>query len=431
MVHKLVQTRYPHVFLRGKTYYFRIVIPPRIRALCPSLPREIKRSLRTDSLSDAIAMVGDKFRLIKLLMNCNTAQQALSICHKLSNFGREVAAWVDSKFASNTSVPTQPLKSRPAKRGGMKLDRAWSDFVAWKRWTDKQAKDYDRMYQNLRLFLGNVSITSITKRSLREALSGISGLPQRNKKDYGKMPLEKLRGLVIPDEDKVSSKYVKEHLKLCQGLFNRYLKQEREVIELSPTEGLKWEYDNNRYGCLSDSEIRGLVGKLTQKPEWFKWFFMMAIYTGARRGEIAGLTKDDFKFCSDTQRFYFVIKEGKTKAARRSVPIHDELIRLGLLKWVDSGSHTLFETANRDPNRVTGLFNSIINTKLSDHGERLVFHSLRHTFITKARAAGVTNVLVQQVVGHEKRGAGQTDRYTHTFQLKDVLKVVDVVEYGV
>ncbi|MEL0615030.1 hypothetical protein, partial [Marinomonas arenicola] len=66
------------------------------------------------------------------------------------------------------------------------------------------------MYQNLRLFLGNVSVTSIPKRGLRAALSGISGLPQSNKNGYGKMPLEKLMGLVIPDEDRVSSKYVKE-----------------------------------------------------------------------------------------------------------------------------------------------------------------------------------------------------------------------------
>lgn len=71
----------------------------------------------------------------------------------------------------------------------------------------------------------------------------------------------------------------------------------------------------------------------------------------------------------------------------------------------------------------------MLDRKVNDYGERLVFHSLRHTFITKARAAGINNVLVQQVVGHEKRGSGQTDRYTHTFQLKDVLKVVDVVQF--
>ena len=59
-----------------------------------------------------------------------------------------------------------------------------------------------------------------------------------------------------------------------------------------------------------------------------------------------------------------------------------------------------------------------------------MLHSLRHTFITKARAAGVATGLIQQVVGHEKSGAGITDRYTHSFPLKDVLVVGDSVGYS-
>mgnify|MGYP003642238773 CR=1 FL=1 len=60
MVQELVQTGNPYVYLRRKTYYFRVLIPQHLRELCPSLPREIKRSLRTDSLTDALAMVSDK-----------------------------------------------------------------------------------------------------------------------------------------------------------------------------------------------------------------------------------------------------------------------------------------------------------------------------------------------------------------------------------
>ena len=59
----------------------------------------------------------------------------------------------------------------------------------------------------------------------------------------------------------------------------------------------------------------------------------------------------------------------------------------------------------------------------------VVLHSIRHTFITKARSAGVTDALVQQTVGHEKTGAGVTDRYTHVFPVASLLKVVDSVQY--
>jgi hypothetical protein len=95
----------------------------------------------------------------------------------------------------------------------------------------------------------------------------------------------------------------------------------------------------------------------------------------------------------------------------RAVPFHQQLI----------DSELLF---NVNANRVTDLFNLIFD-------ERITLHSVIHTFITKARAAGVSNVLVQQLVGHEKSGAGQTDRYTHAFHLKDVLPVVGGISFEV
>ena len=64
-----------------------------------------------------------------------------------------------------------------------------------------------------------------------------------------------------------------------------------------------------------------------------------------------------------------------------------------------------------------------------DYGNRKVFHSFRHTFVTKARGAGIALDHVQQVVGHEKIKAGVTDRYTHQQPLKVVLDVVDCIDY--
>lgn len=430
MVQELVQSGNPYVYLRRKTYYFRVLIPQHLRELCPSLPREIKRSLRTDSLTDALAMVSDKIPLIRLLRSTDNADTLLAICQRLSDFSKQVSQWVKSKL----NVYVQQLESPTAwpvrKRKVISLDRAWQDFSEWKKWTDKQAKANWRMFDNLRLFLGNRDVRDITKRQLKTALEGISQLPQRNKKQYNQIPLEKLPEITIPTEDRVSGKYVKEHLKLAQSLFSSYLKNEMDLIQASPSDGVSWDYENRRFGCLTDTEVMDAIEKAKLKPEWFRWFLLMAAYSGARRSEIAALTKDDIKLCPDTKRYYFVVKEGKTKAARRTVPIHNHLIKSGLFEWIDSSNYRIFNTAYENLNRVTDLFGSILDRKVNDHGERLVFHSLRHTFITKARAIGMSNVLVQQIVGHEKSGGGQTDRYTHTFQLKDVLKVVDCIQYA-
>jgi integrase len=307
------------------------------------------------------------------------------------------------------------------------LSEAWANFAEWKQWTDKQAKANQRVFDNLLFFLGDIPVDKVTKPSIRKALISISGLPQRNKKNYKMVPIEQLVQLDIPQDDVVSGKYVKEHLKLCQGLFSRYLKHELDVLIMSPTEGLKYDYQDNRYASLNDEQVRIVLSKSQNKSSWFKWFMLLSVYSGARRSELIGLNKSDFKYCSDSDRFYLQIKQGKTKAATRAIPLHKELIERGLHEWVRHlKTERLFSIT---PNRVTDLFNSLLDENMTHTGERIVLHSVRHTFITKARAAGISNVLVQQVVGHEKTGAGQTDRYTHTFHLKDVLPVVDSISY--
>ena len=415
MVHKLVHN---HLVLRGNTFYFRFRIPAHLQDLCSSLPTEIKRSLRTDSYSAALALVSTKLPSIKLIRECK---------HKpcIEKLFNDIA-----DFSLNPIVAAEPIYTIEAKEEPAvvpTLSEAWLSFRSWKSWTDKQGKANQRMLDNLLFFIGDISVDQVNKSQIRTALVSISALPQRNKKNYRQLPLEQLVCLDIPEDDVVSGKYVKEHLKLCQSLFSRYLKAEVDLLSVSPTEGLTYEYQDNRYASLNDEQVRTVLAKAQLKPGWFTWFMLLSVYSGARRSELIGLNKSDFKFCTDSNRHYIHIRHGKTKAAIRAVPLHHKLIDKGLLEWIRaSSSEQLF---NVNANRVTDLFNSLLEEKVNIFGERIVLHSVRHTFITKARAAGISNVLVQQVVGHEKSGAGQTDRYTHTFHLKDVLPVVDGIKY--
>jgi integrase len=416
VVQTLVQS---HLYLRGDTYYFRYVLPAHLQSRCPSLPTEIKRSLRTDSYSAALALVCSKLPLIKLIRDCKHRPSIEKLFHEISNFTQQpiVVNEPDTDFP----IEPEPTVAIPA------LSEAWTAFSQWKTWTDKQGKANHRIFNNLIFFLGDIPVSDVTKAHLRAALSSISRLPQRNKKNYKQMPLEQLVSMSIPQEDIVSGKYVKEHHAICQSLFSRYLKDEVDVLVSSPTEGLKYDYQANRYASMNDDQVRTVLAKSQHKPDWFKWFMMLSVYSGARRSELVGLKKSDFKYCTDSNRHYFHIRHGKTKAAIRAVPLHQQLIDSGMLAWIDSSnSEQIF---NVNANRVTDLFNSLPDERVNILGERIVLHSVRHTFITKARAAGISNVLVQQVVGHEKSGAGQTDRYTHTFHLKDVLPVVDSISF--
>jgi len=433
MVHKLVQSDHPFVFLRGRTFYFRYALPLHIRKLCPRLPAELKRSLRTDSFSDAIAMVNAKLPFIKILKVCTDEKKIGEIYGLLSDFSHQLADWVKSKFdvlkSTDHSRDVRTTKDSDIGTAAPKLSVIWQDFVRWKQWNPRRTDQNQRTFDTLLFFLGDVSVKSISKGDLKRALTSIAALPLRNKSPYRGVSLKRIVQMDIPEEDLLSSKSVKEHLKLAQSIFNSYLVRELDALERSPTDGLRWEVEDSRYASLTNAQVRNVLLRAQSKPKWFWWFLMIAVYSGARRSEIASLRSCDFSLCDDTGRSYFVIRSGKTKAARRMIPVHNKLVSAGLLSWIGRGDGLIFPIAAQNLNRVTDNFGSLLDQQENDLGERIVFHSTRHTFITKARSKGASTPLVQQVVGHEKSGAGITDRYTHSFQMRDVLSVVDDVSY--
>jgi len=436
MVHRQVHNRYPFIVLRGRTYYFRFAFPLHLRKLCPWLPVEVKRSLRTASFSEAVALVEAKLPLINLLKRCRDSDQVEPLFTRLTDFTEQFSEWVSKQYEvlsvllKQSDSNSQSSKRKELLPSAPRLETVWKDFLQKRKWNKRRADQNQRTFDNLRFFLGNVPVNRIKKSDIKKALESISMLPVRNKKPYSRMTIKQLSRLDVPAEDLLSSKSVREHLKLAQGIFSSYLVREVDLLASSPTEGVRWEVQNNRYASVTDAQIRDVLRRSVSKPEWFQWFLRLAVYSGARRSEIASLKGSDFKLCSDTHRYYFVIHKGKTQAARRVVPVHAKLIEDGLLNWIGDSEDLLFPVASTTPNRVTENFGSLLDEQVNDIGERIVFHSVRHTFITKARATALNTALIQQVVGHEKSGAGVTDRYTHTFQMKDVLPVVDVIDYG-
>jgi len=396
----------------------------------------VKRSLRTDSYTDALALIAQKLHLIKVIQKTTNPKVILKLIAQLLDFSKEFSVWAKDQLAGISLRPSvnskpQPIPKVPPKPVTPLISESWPKFVNWKKWTAKRAADNQRLFDNLLFFIGDKPVGNVTKKMLLRAFKSISRLPQRNKAPYKGMALSELVKLKVPTRHRLSDKSVKEHLKLCQSLFSRYLVQEEDILKESPTNGIRLELEDKRFAALKDSEVRSILDKAETKPVWFLWFLKIALHTGARRSEIARLRGADFKLCPETGRYYFISHEGKTKAAKRSVPIHQSLVDDGLLQYIGKNpKELLFPLAHRNPNRVTDLFGSIVNFKVNEMGERVVFHSVRHTFITKARSQGVSTVLVQQVIGHEKSGAGVTDRYTHSFQLKDLLPVVDAVSFG-
>ncbi len=138
------------------------------------------------------------------------------------------------------------------------------------------------------------------------------------------------------------------------------------------------------------------------------WIPLIGLYTGMRLNEICQLLTDDIQYIDGV--WVIDIDEGeykklKTISSRRRVPIHDFLIKQGLLGYIqEQGSGRVFKTLPRDGNgsysyKFSKEF-AVILKALNLKQSGICFHSFRHTFIDGLRNAGIEKSIAMKLVGH-------------------------------
>lgn len=312
------------------------------------------------------------------------------------------------------------------------LSEAWKLFVAekGKTWAITIARENNRFYEVLMHVLGNVPVGSITKQHIRQTLAVIENLPRRNLKPYSDMSLDECIDFDVPEDDLISSANVKKHLKIYSSFFKVFLKDEKDTLEKSPTEGIKYEVQENKGGHYSKPEMKRLIERLSTYPDWRKDYFLTLIYTGARRGEMAAIRKEHIRKDEETGRYYIFIAGGKTEHAQRQIPLSKQIEALLLARIRPLKPNDLVFGDLPTYEHIAFQWRSLMEEcnipKYNEFGQKRVIHALRHTFISEAIAKTGNAALVQFVVGHSRtQSLGITARYAHRPTLKDLLPVVD------
>lgn len=189
-------------------------------------------------------------------------------------------------------------------------------------------------------------------------------------------------------------------------------------------------------------------GKKTPKGEFYHyrphyyWLPLLALYNGGRLNELSQLYLNDVKTIEgfacldfnlmggdkididepDAEPVKAADKSLKTINAVRIVPIHQKLLDLGFLQYVDalraSGQMRLFPEllfdATKGYGRAAGKwFNERylgIELKIERNG-RKTFHSMRHNFATALGAANVELNVKTDFMGHARTGPQVQIRY--------------------
>jgi integrase len=345
-------------------------------------------------------------------------------------------SFVKSKMDAAPSVSTVSISEQKS----ILFSDLFAQFLDYKqkeeRLTDRISNEYRGYFPIIIQFIGDAPIAEINAKTIKNCLHRYAKLPVRNKVPYKGMSVQAIEAMNIPDADLVASKTVTNVRKMLQSIFNYAV--QNELIDKSPMVGLKLNLrvDEGR-GRFNNEQVRLILSEVcNQQDDWKKWLVRLASYTGARLGELVQLRKEDVKFDSDSQIHYLLITPDagnlKTENAFRWVPIHTQLIVMGFLDFSEGGVGRLFHdglTSHKATKWFTPFRKSIGIPDTNEFNEKLSFHSLRHSFVTEARAAGIQDAALQQVVGHTITSAGITDNYTGRFEIKVLKPVVEAVKY--
>lgn len=130
----------------------------------------------------------------------------------------------------------------------------------------------------------------------------------------------------------------------------------------------------------------------------------LAAYTGMRREEVAGLRVEDAR-----EDGVLIVREGKSAAAVRRVPVHPAITSLvEKLRGSSTDGYLIpgLLTGGMDNKRghYVGKRFSDVKVKLGFTDPALVFHTLRHAFMQRAEEGGVAESTTKLIVGHSRQG---------------------------
>lgn len=291
--------------------------------------------------------------------------------------------------------------------------------------------------------------------------------------NYDLRKLDKKEAVRIKDIVKnksANSEKGRNEEKLAAKTFNRYLTNFEAFLSWCDHQGLevkkglfvKLKLKINKsntmqrrpYSTQEISDIKGYVPKRSNEAGTFRddafWFPKIALYTGMRLNEISELKVEDFKEDEGITYISLYDKRLKNANSNRKIPIHSQLVNLGLLDFVSAqrkkNNSVLFsqiragkskaskdgwgEPVSRWYNRSLLKNVGINKTEEDKAGYKVDFHSLRTTFLSRCKTLGLSGYLVKQIAGHSDDdditfGVYGSETSTKLSSMRDLIEKID------
>lgn len=376
-----------------------------------------------------------------------------------------VAALSGSPAPATVTATAPPRPAKPTTPEGPSFTQEAEDFrlaqlrrKVWEQQTGLQARKTFALFAE---HFGDQPLATFTRRDAAVFKALLEDLPA----DYGKAA--RYKGLTAKEivdltkEDNVqrlSSRTVQRHFAALASLWATAIehgradanifaewkfpatKKARDQRQMWDREDLKVLFGTPVWtGCQSPNR-RSKPGSIILRDEKF-WLPLIAVFSGMRQEEICQLRLADVRQVDDVWVFDLNTRSGqqlKNATAVRQVPVHDELIRLGLLGYADeqrsAGKELLF------PNLQPGGADDRLGHNYSKWFSRYRretglyvpgrdFHSFRHSATTFMSRANVHHSVIDAVTGHAT--AGETARYDKGLTVANLKAAIGTIEIGV
>lgn len=247
-----------------------------------------------------------------------------------------------------------------------------------------------------------------------------------------------------------TSKTSRDRLTWVKSLL-KYAARDLEALHRNPWDGLDITHKTTaRRRPWTPQELKTLFAHALftcyELPKEYKagkaaayWIPLIGLYTGARISELAQLRVNDVN-TSGAIPMLSISDEGegqqvKTAASVRTIPVHTDLLRLGLLDYVamvqESGATSLWPDLKFRDGKPGGYISAWFGTfkrAIGLHEQYPDFHCFRHTVRTVMSQAGIDHKVQDQVTGHTPQGSVGTRVYQHISD-GEMVKAIAALQY--
>lgn len=307
-------------------------------------------------------------------------------------------------------------------------------------------------------------VKSIDREMCKDIREVIMSLPVNAKKHFPRLSarqaVERGRARGLPT---VSRATVNKYLNKLSALFKWAVKE--EYIDRNPAEGLRipdkvrrkdkrrsFDIDQlNKIfhaplytGCKNDGYGYAQTGTCRPRGGRF-WVPLISLFSGMRMNEVCQLNVEDVRGIDGVPCIIITAdaEEGeddkriKTAAGERFVPVHPELVRIGLLRHVENrrqaGDSKLFPDIKKAS---TGYYSDTFSKffarfleKAGAEKPKTSFHSFRHNYRDALREAKIPREVVHALGGWSNSDTDTSDDYGDGFKASTLLEAIKQVHY--